>query len=86
MSSRAVRFPGPPANEAPPMISKLLQGTLLAAAAIATSAVVVADQEGPTSKPAVQKDGDGPAVKGDKKKEAKDDKITVWTLHAEGAG
>ncbi len=59
----------------------------MAVAGIASSALVTAHQEGPTSKPIAQKGDDGPAVKGDtKKKEAKEDKITVWTLHASGKG
>lgn len=68
------------------MITKLVQGALLAAAAgIAYSAPVV-PQDGPAPKPVAQKGDDGPAVQGDSKKKAKEDKITVWTLHADGKG
>ena len=69
------------------MRSRLLQLALLGAAAIATGAIVGASQDGPTATPTAQDGGDGPAAKGDeKKKETKDGKITVWTLHAEGKG
>jgi len=69
------------------MITKLVQGSLLVAAAgIAFSAPVVAPQDGPTPTPTAQKGDDGPAVQGDSKKKAKEDKITVWTLHADGKG
>ncbi len=69
------------------MITKLVQGTLLVAAAgIAYSASAMLPQDGPVSTPTAQKGDDGPAVQGDSKKKAKEDKITVWTLHADGKG
>lgn len=70
------------------MITKLVQGTLLVAVAgIASSALFAAHQEGSTSTPVAQVGDDGPAVQGDtKKKEAKEGKITVWTLYASGKG
>ena len=59
----------------------------MAVAGIASSALFAAHQEGPTSTPVAQVGDDGPAVQGDtKKKEAKEDKITVWTLYASGKG
>ena len=81
-------LPGRPSATVYLMITKLVQGTLLVAVAgVASSALVIAHQEGPTSAPVAQKGDDGPAVQGDtKKKEAKEDKITVWTLHASGKG
>ncbi|MGB0331988.1 MAG: hypothetical protein ACPGPE_09230 [Planctomycetota bacterium] len=69
------------------MITKLVQGTLLlAAAGIAYSASVMLPQDGPVSTPTAQKGDDGPAAQGDSKKKAKEEKITVWTLHADGKG
>ena len=66
------------------MITKLVQGTLLVAAAgIAYSASVMLPQDGPTSTPIAQQ---GDAGQGDSKKKAKEEKITVWTLHADGKG
>ena len=89
VGNRSPRAPPEPALSTPHhMITKLVQGTLLVAVAgIASSALVAAHQEGPAPTSVAQQGDDGPAVKGDtKKKEAKEDKITVWTLHASGKG